>query len=223
MEADSLFTLSSQRKREHPTESDIDQLETERAKRRYVSEFLSSELTALSLHGNEKKEGQVGVMELDMDQSIESDKTVIFPVRRKHVVMVTNLDAEATDTEISEDEANEKTTLLVPGEIRRSLKKIPQELLLPKTENPVRALVLYQRPPWLPLESTSQNKEITHERRISDIMENGKLPTIPENPLSPAIEVEEMDVDVDAENVIRNSNDGYLGDDDEDDVDEMEL
>jgi hypothetical protein len=43
-------TLASSRKREHPIELDLDQLGTERAKRRYVSEFLSSELTALSLH-----------------------------------------------------------------------------------------------------------------------------------------------------------------------------
>jgi hypothetical protein len=47
------FTPS--RKREHPVELEIDQLGTDRAKRRYVSEFLSSELTALSLYGNESK------------------------------------------------------------------------------------------------------------------------------------------------------------------------
>lgn len=43
------------RKREHPVELELDQLGSDRAKRRYVSEFLSSELTALSLYGNESK------------------------------------------------------------------------------------------------------------------------------------------------------------------------
>ncbi|CAG8491280.1 16401_t:CDS:2 [Acaulospora colombiana] len=221
MNAESFFTFSAPRKREHPIELDIDQLETERAKRRYVSEFLSSELTALSLHGSDKEERQVNVMELDGGNSNKSAQSL---ARRKHVVMVTNLDAEAADAEISEEEANEKKlSLFMPGEIRKSLKKIPQELLLPRTENPVRALVLYQRPPWLPLETSDQDKDANHERRVSDIMENSKLSPIPENPSSPVIEVEEMELDADVENGNRNSYDGYLGDDDEDGLDDMEL
>lgn len=49
----STSTPSHTRKREHSPELEIDQLRTERAKKRYVSEFLSSELTALSLQNEE--------------------------------------------------------------------------------------------------------------------------------------------------------------------------
>ncbi|CAB4412752.1 unnamed protein product [Rhizophagus irregularis] len=52
--------------------------------------------------------------------------------------MVTDLDAE-TDSDQSEDENN--PSLEIPREIQKTLKKIPNELLAPRTENPVRALV----------------------------------------------------------------------------------
>ncbi|CAG8687784.1 29637_t:CDS:2 [Racocetra persica] len=215
MNSISLYVLPSRRKREHSVEVEIDQLETERAKRRYVSEFLSSELTALSLHNNEE------------DANLLKNKS---PSSRKHVVMVTDLDAyESEDSEEKSDVKDEcSSSITMPHEIRRSLKKIPHELLLPRTDNPVRALVLYQRPPWLPTEPSNsepkgtnprKNKEVVHERRISEIMDNGKLSPIPEDPV---IDSEEMDLDLDVENN-RISYDGYLGDDDEDGVEEMEL
>ncbi|RIB13149.1 hypothetical protein C2G38_2144690 [Gigaspora rosea] len=220
MNSISLYVLPSRRKREHTVEVEIDQLETERAKRRYVSEFLSSELTALSLHNNEE------------DANLLKNKS---PSSRKHVVMVTDLDAdESEDSEGKNDDVKDEcssstsNSVTMPHEIRRSLKKISQEMLLPRTENPVRALILYQRPPWLPIEpsnsepngpSPRKNKEVVHERRISEIMDNGKLSPIPEDPV---IDSEEMDLDLEIENN-KISYDGYLGDDDEDGVDEMEL
>lgn len=86
-------------------------------------------------------------------------------------------------------------------------------------ENPVRALVLYQRPPWLPQDSfthrnKSRIKEMVHERRISDIMENGKLSPIPEDPTSPIVEME-MDLDANLECEINKNYEGYSADDDE--------
>ena len=51
METFPFFHTQISKKRRH--QIDLDQLETERAKRRYVSEFLSSELTALSLKSEE--------------------------------------------------------------------------------------------------------------------------------------------------------------------------
>ena len=65
-------------------------------------------------------------------------------------------------------------------------------------------------------------KEITHERRISDIMENGKLSPIPEDPTSPAVEME-MDLDVSLEGVSHKNYGSYLGNDDEDGDQVMEL
>jgi len=124
------INLAPSRKREHPGE--LDQLGTERAKRRYVSEFLSSELTALSLHGNESLSNNNAeqiencIMELENDQA----STPISPTRRKHVVMVTDLDAE-TDSDQSEEEKN--SSLEIPREIRKTIKKIPNELLVPRT------------------------------------------------------------------------------------------
>ncbi|RIA95541.1 hypothetical protein C1645_757154 [Glomus cerebriforme] len=209
------INLTLPRKREHPAELDLDQLGTERAKRRYVSEFLSSELTALSLRGNESLSNNIVVQPENCIMDIE-DNQAVSPTRRKHVVMVTNLESE-TDSEHSEEE---NTSFEIPREIRKSLKKIPKELLVPRTENPVRALVLYQRPPWLPQESFTQgnkprkNKEMMHERRIIDIMENGKLSPIPEDPTSPAIEMD-LDFGTNLEGEIHKNYEGYLGDDDE--------
>ncbi|CAG8532393.1 1077_t:CDS:2 [Cetraspora pellucida] len=226
MNSISLYVLPSRRKREHSVEVEIDQLETERAKRRYVSEFLSSELTALSLHNNEEDPSVTNVQQMDiidLDANLLKNKS---PSSRKHVVMVTDLDAdESEDSEGKSDVKDEcsssiTNSITMPHEIRRSLKKI--------SDNPVRALVLYQRPPWLPTEPSNsepkgtiprKNKEAVHERRISEIMDNGKLSPIPEDPV---IDSEEMDLDLDVENN-RISYDGYLGDDDEDGVEEMEL
>ncbi|CAG8723933.1 1469_t:CDS:10, partial [Cetraspora pellucida] len=226
MNSISLYVLPSRRKREHSVEVEIDQLETERAKRRYVSEFLSSELTALSLHNNEEDPSVTNVQQMDiidLDANLLRNKS---PSSRKHVVMVTDLDAdESEDSEGKSDVKDEcsssiTNSITMPHEIRRSLKKI--------SDNPVRALVLYQRPPWLPTEPSNsepkgtiprKNKEAVHERRISEIMDNGKLSPIPEDPV---IDSEEMDLDLDVENN-RISYDGYLGDDDEDGVEEMEL
>ena len=67
-----------------------------------------------------------GTMELDNDQ----ESTIVSPTRRKHVVMVTDLDAE-TDSEQSDEEKN--ASLEIPSEIRKTLKKIPNELLVPRT------------------------------------------------------------------------------------------
>ncbi|CAG8671641.1 6783_t:CDS:2, partial [Scutellospora calospora] len=202
----SLYTPPS-RKREHSVEVEIDQLETERAKRRYVSEFLSSELTALSLHNNDEEYATNNVKQTDI-----SDLTANLwknkSQSRKHVVMVTDLDADASEDSDEKYDANmndERSSSVINSvtlshEIRRSLKKISKEL-----ENPVRALILYQRPPWLPIESSNsehkgtsprKNKENIHERRISEIMDNGKLSPIPEDPV---IDSEEMDLDLDVE------------------------
>ncbi|CAG8736482.1 6534_t:CDS:2, partial [Racocetra fulgida] len=159
--------------REHSVEVEIDQLETERAKRRYVSEFLSSELTALSLHNNEEDSSVTNTKQMDIT---DLDANLLKNKSRKHVVMVTDLDAY--DSEDSEEKSDE-----------------------PKGINP------------------RKNKEVVHERRISEIMDNGKLSPIPEDPV---IDSEEMDLDLDVENN-RISYDGYLGDDDEDGVEEMEL
>jgi hypothetical protein len=52
--------------------------------------------------------------------------------RKKHVVMITDLDAEATDSE--NDEGNDETNkdlIKLPLEIRNSIKKIPNKFLLP--------------------------------------------------------------------------------------------
>ncbi|RGB29312.1 hypothetical protein C1646_713886 [Rhizophagus diaphanus] len=214
------------RKREHPVELELDQLGSDRAKRRYVSEFLSSELTALSLHGNESstnnnERNENYIMDLENNQ----DYTPVSPTRRKHVVMVTDLDAE-TDSDQSEDENN--PSLEIPREIQKKLKKIPNELLAPRTENPVRALVLYQRPPWLPQDSFTQGsksrmiKEIMHERRICDIMENGKLSPIPEYPTTPPIEMD-LDFDSNLGSGIHKNYEGYLGSNNEYGDDVMEL
>jgi len=61
-----------------------------------------------------------------------------------------------------------------------------------------------------------------HERRISDIMENGKLSPIPEDPTSPAVEMD-LDFDTNLEGEIRKNYEGYLGDNDEDGDEVMEL
>jgi hypothetical protein len=61
---------------------------------------------------------------------LENNNQPISPTRRKHVVMVTDLDAE-TDSDKSEDENN--LSLEIPSEIRKTLKKIPNELLAPRT------------------------------------------------------------------------------------------
>ncbi|CAI2175454.1 14942_t:CDS:2 [Funneliformis geosporum] len=190
------------KKREHPVELEIDQLVTERAKKRYVSEFLSSELTALSLHGglesgglsnnNSVEQEENGTMELDSDhesQVSQGKKITTSFTRRKHVVMVTDLDAE-TDSEQSEEEKT--TSFEIPIEIRKSLKKIPKELLGNK----------------------SRIKEMVHERRISDIMENGKLSPIPEDPTSPVVEME-MDLDASLECEINKNYEAYSAEDDE--------
>ncbi|CAG8520636.1 1885_t:CDS:2 [Gigaspora rosea] len=210
MNSISLYVLPSRRKREHTVEVEIDQLETERAKRRYVSEFLSSELTALSLHNNEEDSSVNNIKQMNLDANLLKNKS---PSSRKHVVMVTDLDAdESEDSEGKNDDVKDEcssstsNSVTMPHEIRRSLKKISQEMLLPRTENPVRALILYQRPPWLPIEpsnsepngpSPRKNKEVVHERRISEIMDNGKLSPIPEDPV---IDSEEMDLDLEIEN-----------------------
>lgn len=64
-------------------------------------------------------------------------------------------------------------------------------------------------------------KEIMHERRICDIMENGKLSPIPEYPTSSI----EMDLDFDANlgSGIHKNYEGYLGANDEYGDDVMEL
>ncbi|CAG8649256.1 5979_t:CDS:2 [Dentiscutata erythropus] len=210
MNSISLYVLPSRRKREHTVEVEIDQLETERAKRRYVSEFLSSELTALSLHNNEEDSvtniKQMNIM--DLDASLLKNKS---PSSRKHVVMVTDLDAdEYEDSEGKNDDAKDEcstsNSVTMPHEIRRSLKKISQEMILPRTcafltDN------LGKSSPGINLISTSpmepkgasprKNKEVVHERRISEIMDNGKLSPIPEDPV---IDSEEMDLDLDVEN-----------------------
>ncbi len=71
-------------------------------------------------------------MELDIEQEsqVPQRKTTASPTRRKHVVMVTDLDTE-TESEKSEEEEN--TSLEIPYEIRKTLKKIPKELLVPRT------------------------------------------------------------------------------------------
>jgi hypothetical protein len=61
-----------------------------------------------------------------------------------------------------------------------------------------------------------------HERRIIDIMENSKLSPIPEDPTSPVVEME-MDLDVSLEDGSHKNYEGYLGDDDEDSDQVMEL
>jgi hypothetical protein len=65
---------------------------------------------------------------MDLDNNQES--TSVSYTRRKHVVLVTDLDTE-TDSEQSEEEKN--TTLEIPREIKKTLKKIPNELLIPRT------------------------------------------------------------------------------------------
>jgi hypothetical protein len=65
-------------------------------------------------------------------------------------------------------------------------------------------------------------KEIMHERRISDIMENGKLSPIPEYPTSPAIEMD-LDFDANLGSGVHKNYEGYLGDNDECGDDVMEL
>nr|CAG8469954.1 4876_t:CDS:2 [Entrophospora candida] len=121
---------------QHSPELEIDQLRTERAKKRYVSEFLSSELTALSLQNDE--------------DPIDPKNVSSSPPRRKHVVML-------------------------PLEIKRSIKKIPKELLIPISDNPIRTLVLYQPSPWLPLESNESNESNESSDQMNvEIVENIK-------------------------------------------------
>lgn len=65
-----------------------------------------------------------------MDLENNQDYTPVSPTRRKHVVMVTDLDAE-TDSDQSEDENH--PSLEIPREIQKTLRKIPNELLAPRT------------------------------------------------------------------------------------------
>nr|CAG8459611.1 15921_t:CDS:2 [Entrophospora candida] len=132
---------------QHSPELEIDQLRTERAKKRYVSEFLSSELTALSLQNDE--DCKVDIMDIEIDP-IDPKNVSSSPPRRKHVVML-------------------------PLEIKRSIKKIPKELLIPISDNPIRTLVLYQPSPWLPLESNESNESNESSDQMNvEIVENIK-------------------------------------------------
>ncbi len=65
-------------------------------------------------------------------------------------------------------------------------------------------------------------KEMIHERRISDIMENGKLSPIPEDPTSPVVEME-MDLDIYSGGGSNKNYEGYSSDNDENGDEVMEL
>ncbi|CAG8492249.1 5229_t:CDS:10 [Ambispora gerdemannii] len=180
------FSLPSKhensKKRRLPASLELDKLETERAKRRYVSEFLSSELGALSLH--ESEQDSCTQSSSDNDRSRYTEKT--SSTRSKHVVIVTDLDADASDSENSEigdhnnnqknNHIKNETTIQIPRDLRKSLQKIPQEILVSrkKEENPVQALVLYRPPIW-PLDSlVGKNKKRTGNK-TSEIDNTDKM------------------------------------------------
>ncbi|CAG8593400.1 6272_t:CDS:2 [Paraglomus brasilianum] len=142
------------RKRVFPFERDLDRLPTDRAKRRYVSEYLSSELTALSLG----EDGDV----MDIDDSNKKDSLLSnkgSSSKKKHVVLVTDFnDGSESDNDKSDcEKEKEQGTIEIPSELKELAKRYG---------NPEKALIKYQRPPWLPPDPPTE--EITIKLQSND-------------------------------------------------------
>ncbi|KAG9294885.1 hypothetical protein G9A89_003225 [Geosiphon pyriformis] len=230
MESFPFLNFENPKKRHYPTEIDLDQSEIERAKRRLVSEFLSSELTALSLREDDNFSYTNNSADLSTNSSltdelrelpnqIKPDGQIRSIPRQKHVLMVNNLDVDASDSDKSDDDINDfDQPVQMPRELRKSLKKIPKELLVTRTyENPVRDMVLYRRPIWVLPEHMPEETRIEN---IASLAKNG-------NGKDPNEEyTKEFEMEVDAEPYSYSKKicyDGYLGDEEPDSDDKKKI
>ncbi|CAG8498083.1 2896_t:CDS:2 [Ambispora leptoticha] len=240
------------KKRRLPAGLELDKLETERAKRRYVSEFLSSELGALSLQEGEQDSCAQSSPDNNRSRSTEKSSFIWTQTRSKHVVIVTDLDVDSSESENSDtddkDQTNNTTTTIqMPRDLRKSLQKIPQEILAPrnKDESPVQALVLYRPPIWAPLDkppvialssSHIENNSILEDLILPEAeMEVDEVPPAAVEGGNLILEPIVANVDPFVNNLTktpistitrrrRNSFDGYEGDNDDDDSgEEMEI
>ncbi|CAG8628941.1 431_t:CDS:2 [Paraglomus occultum] len=200
------------RKRLFPFERDLDRLPTDRAKRRYVSEYLSSELTALSL-------GEDGddVMEIDgLNKKDDLLSNKGSSSKKKHVVLVTDFnDGSESDNDKSDGEKEKE-----PGtiEISSELKELTKMY-----GNPEKALVKYQRPPWLPPDPPTKEDTtnlqsddatsltLTHQKSVIEFNQSFRIDDV-----SLDLDGTRMEMDNEHSESKRTSYEGYLGDDDDD-------
>ncbi|RUS21463.1 hypothetical protein BC937DRAFT_92619 [Endogone sp. FLAS-F59071] len=154
-----------QRPRKRPkSPEEYEQLPTSRARKKYISENIASELAALSLRS--AAEGGTTVLpEATMEDAFDSNRASRTGQSR-HTVVVNDLN----DSDTASDEEDGYANHGLPMDRRPGAKpKIPEHILKsPQDLNPVRTLVLYSPPVWQSPLAEATEKFNDNESKTND-------------------------------------------------------